>query len=166
MNRVRNLNTSRRSVIEYPDSRDECQAEILTLWHAEMMDQPEEAAEQRKACLLHRIQGAWISISGHRQAELLISGHHLTIHFNNGDIYMGPFTLGLAGRFTTLDVQIEEGPARYKGLAVLSICAFDGDTLVWCNAAPGELQRPTAFDDHNPHLLSLRFRHEDRVQPR
>jgi hypothetical protein len=79
---------------------------------------------------------------------------------------MGSFTLGAAGRLTTLEVRIDEGPVRHKGLSVLCVCELDGETMHWCNATPGEAHQPTAFDDHNPHLLCLRFRREHRAKAR
>lgn len=132
---------------------------------AEFSDEP-EPIERRLACELDRMQGAWTTVSGRRQAKLLISGQHLTIHFGDGDIYMGSFTLGTNGLRTTLDVYVEEGPSRHRGLPVLCICDLKGDTLRWCNASPGEAERPTAFDDHNPHLLCLIFRREHRADMR
>jgi len=128
-------------------------------------DEP-EPVERRLASDLDRLQGVWSTISGRRRAELLVSGQHLTVHFSDGDIYMGSFTLGTSGRLTTLDVRVEEGPSRHRGLPVLCICELDGDTLRWCNASPGETARPTAFDEHNPHLLCLMLRREHRTEVR
>jgi len=42
---------------------------------------------------LGALQGAWFSVSGRREAELLISGHHFAFRFADGDIYMGAFDL-------------------------------------------------------------------------
>lgn len=147
------------NLAEDSEPHDECDEDILTLWSAEFQDDP-GLVEPCPASHLDRLQGAWITISGKRQAELLIAGHHLTIHFGDGDIYMGSFTLGTSGRRMTLDVRVEEGPPRHQGLPVLCICELEGDTLRWCNATPGETVRPTAFDAHNPHLLCLIFRRE------
>jgi uncharacterized protein (TIGR03067 family) len=144
---------------------DESLEDVLTLWHAEDMDE-DEPAERRLACELDRLQGAWTTISGRRQAELLVAGQHLTVHFDGGDIYMGSFTLGKCGRLTTLDVRLEEAPCRHRGLSVRCICELQGDTLRWCNASPGETTRPTGFDEQNPRLLCLIFRREHRAEAR
>lgn len=129
-------------------------------------DPPPVEMEQRLASDLGRLQGAWTTVSGRRSAELLISGQHLTIHFQDGEIYMGSFTLGAAGRRTTLDVRIDEGPSRHRGLLTLCLCELQGDTLRWCNASPGNAERPLAFDEQNPHLLCLMLRREHRTEVR
>jgi len=115
---------------------------------------------------LERLQGAWITVAGQRQAELLFSGHHVTMHLGDGRIYMGTFTLGAPGRVASLDILVEEGPEKHRGLPVHCIYELDGDTLRWCNASPGRVEPPTAFDEHNPHLLCLMFRREHRANVR
>jgi uncharacterized protein (TIGR03067 family) len=105
------------------------------------------------------LQGAWLSVAGRRQAELLVSGDHLTVHFADGDIYMGRFTLG-EGRPATMDVRVEEGPPRDKGQVARCIWEVDGDTLRWCIASPGQLQRPARFDEADPRHLCLVFHRE------
>jgi uncharacterized protein (TIGR03067 family) len=158
-------NRPTRTAVEDPAPRDECLEDILTLWQAELMDEP-EPYDRRLTADLDRLQGAWTTIGGRRQAELLIAGQHLTAHFGDGDIYMGSFTLGTNGPLTTLDIRLEEAPARHRGLDVLCICELKGDTLHWCNASPGETERPTDFDDRNPHLLCLTLRREHRAEAR
>jgi uncharacterized protein (TIGR03067 family) len=135
------------------------------LWFADFWDEP-EPIERRQASDLERLQGAWTTVDGKRPAELLISGQHLTVHFRDGEIYMGSFTLSGLGKQLTLDVQIEEGPPKHRGQTVLCLCELEGDTLRWCNASPGMTERPSAFDDHNPHLLCLMLRREHRTDVR
>jgi uncharacterized protein (TIGR03067 family) len=135
------------------------------LWFADFWDEP-EPIERRLVCDLERLQGAWTTVEGKRPAELLISGQHLTVHFRDGEIYMGTFALGTSGKFVTLDVQIEEGPPRHRGQTVLCLCELDGDSLRWCNASPGIAERPGNFDNHNPHLLCLMLRREHRTDVR
>jgi uncharacterized protein (TIGR03067 family) len=106
------------------------------------------------------LQGAWISVVGRREAEFLVSGNHFTIHFGDGDIYMGSFTLGKGGRPRTMDVHIDEGPHGHKGLLALCIYEIDGDTFRWCTASPGQTARPTAFIEHEPRHLCLVFKRE------
>ena len=120
-------------------------------------------SERRLSSDLERLQGAWTTESGPRQVELLISGQHLTAHFGDGEIYMGSFRLGSAGRLTTLDVHIDEGPLKHRGQTVLCICELNGDTMHWCNASPGHAERPSVFDDQNSHLLCLMLRREHRT---
>jgi uncharacterized protein (TIGR03067 family) len=112
-----------------------------------------------------RLQGAWLSTTGPRQASLLISGNHFTIHFAVGDIYMGRFDLDTRIRPWAMVMFIEEGPARHKGQTALGFYQFDGDNLRWCTAGPGRDERPATFpaaDD--PHYLCLVFRREKGLE--
>jgi uncharacterized protein (TIGR03067 family) len=108
------------------------------------------------------LQGAWISIAGRRQAELLVSGSHFAVHFADGDIYMGSFTLGCDGWPCTMDLQIDEGPHRHKGQLALCIYELDGDLMRWCTASPGQPERPKTFAEEDPLHLSLVFQLEPR----
>lgn len=110
------------------------------------------------------LQGAWRAVSGRRPGELLISGDHLAVHFDDGSIYMGRFTLG-EGRPAKMDVLVEEGPPAHKGLKALCIWEVQGDTLRWCTASPGQPDRPAAFAEADPQHLCLEFRRE-HVAPR
>jgi uncharacterized protein (TIGR03067 family) len=112
------------------------------------------------------LQGAWKSVTGRRQAEFLISGNRFTIHFGDGDIYMGSFTLGKNGRTRTMDVRVEEGPNRHRGLIALCIYELDGDMMRWCTASPGQADRPLAFAEHDPQHLFLVFRREHQLGKR
>jgi len=114
----------------------------------------------RTPCGVEALQGGWLALGGRRQAEMLISGSRLTVHFDDGDIYMGSFTLGRSGRLETMDISIEEGPARHKGMSALAIYELDGHTLRWCTASPGQADRPAAFAEPDPLSLFLVFRRE------
>jgi uncharacterized protein (TIGR03067 family) len=151
-----------QNIVEDLGPLDEYNEDVLTAWYAEVSDVP-GPFEHRLACDLDQLQGAWMTIPGQRQTEMLIAGHQLAVYLGNGDIYMGTFTLGTSGPLTMLDVRVQEGPNRHRGLPVLCICKLKGDTLRWCSAFPGDSVRPTAFDNHNPHLLCLVFRREHRA---
>jgi uncharacterized protein (TIGR03067 family) len=112
---------------------------------------------------LRRIQGTWGTVAGRRPARFFVSGSHLTVHFADGDIYMGAFTLAEGTRPKAMDVRIEEGPDHHRGLTAHCIYELDGDTLRWCTATPGRAERPSAFDEHNPQLLCLILRREHRA---
>ncbi len=106
-----------------------------------------------------------MAVSGRRQATFLISGNLFTVHFADGDIYMGSFTIGSNGRFRTMDVHVEEGPHRHKGQRALCIYELDHDMLRWCTASPGQADRPGAFAETEPMHLCLVFRrHRPAVQ--
>jgi uncharacterized protein (TIGR03067 family) len=108
---------------------------------------------------LEVLQGAWAFVEGRREAEFLFSGSHFTVCFSDGTIYMGSFELDLASRPRVMKMQIEEGPARHRSLAALCIYEIIGDTLRWCTAGPGQLERPAAFPPaDDPRFLCLLFR--------
>jgi uncharacterized protein (TIGR03067 family) len=132
-----------------------------TLGHLE--DCWDEPGPSCKTADLERLQGAWTSMDGRRKAAFLLSGNRFAIHFANGDIYMGSFELGPAGRLRTMDVRIEEGPAQHRGQTALCIYEVKGDVLRWCTAGPGHGERPEAFPDGNDsHYLCLLFRREPK----
>src|SRR5262245_25967926 len=64
---------------------------------------------------LEALQGVWVSVAGRRAGLLLVSGSHFTVRFTEGDIYIGAFTLDPDARPKTMDMRIEDGPARHKG---------------------------------------------------
>jgi uncharacterized protein (TIGR03067 family) len=110
---------------------------------------------------LEVLQGAWVSIAGWRQAEMLISGSHLAVHFADGDIYLGSFSLDSSTHPRVMTVSIDEGPARHKGQQAQCIYEVVGDTLRWCTAGPGPSDPLTAFPDEDVrHCLCLKFRRE------
>lgn len=107
---------------------------------------------------LEALQGVWISVYGRRSAEFLICGHHFTIHFADGAIYMGTFVLDPGAWPKTMDARIEEGPAPHRDLTALCIYELQGEILRWCTAGPGQLERPSCFPTkEDPHYLYLVF---------
>jgi uncharacterized protein (TIGR03067 family) len=109
------------------------------------------------------LQGTWLFVEGRRKAELYVCGNHLTVHFADGDIYMGTFILNGDGIVGSIDVLIEEGPTRHRGRIALGIYEVQGDTLYWCTASPGPLDRPLSFHETTPDLLSMVFRRDPIV---
>jgi uncharacterized protein (TIGR03067 family) len=110
---------------------------------------------------LEELQGVWATVSGRRAAEFLIAGNRFTVHFRDGDLYMGVFDLDAAARPRTMAMRIEEGPARHRGQTTLCIYELDGDTLRWCAAGPGSDERPPAFPaEDDPRFLALALRRE------
>jgi uncharacterized protein (TIGR03067 family) len=123
-------------------------------------DEP-EAPEGEAGADLEELQGAWVSVSGRRPGEFLIAGSHFTIRFQDGTIYMGAFELGPGAWLKTMDMRIDEGPARHQGKTALCIYELAGGALCWCAAEPGKGERPGAFPpEDDPHYLVLRFRRE------
>jgi uncharacterized protein (TIGR03067 family) len=104
-----------------------------------------------------KLQGAWLFVSGRREAQLLVAGDHFTIRFKNGDIYVGTFQLDPTRHPRAMDMQIHEGPDRFKGKTALAIYEFDGDHLIWCPAVPGRLERLRAFppEEDTGHLCII-----------
>jgi len=130
--------------------------------HARLEDSWDEPAPGI-ACArstLERLQGAWLAVAGRRQAEFLIAGNRLAAHFADGEVYLGSFTLDHDGRHHVMDVLVEEGPGRHKGLVARGIYEVDGDVLRYCTALPGQEQRPRAFAEIDPLHLCLVFRRE------
>jgi uncharacterized protein (TIGR03067 family) len=121
-------------------------------------DEPAPSARPARPAVAEALHGAWQSIEGQRQADLIIAGDRLTIHFEDGDIYMGRFTVSANGRPRKMDVVVEEGPAQHRGLVALGIFEIDGEQLRWCTASPGQADRPAAFTQEHPRHLCMVFR--------
>jgi uncharacterized protein (TIGR03067 family) len=127
-------------------------------WLEDLWDEPTDSVPLVRGGP-EALQGAWLSVQGRRQAELLVQGDHLTVHFADGEIYMGRFTLG-GGRPATMDVSVEEGPPRHKGQLARCIWEVAGDTLYWCTASPGQAERPADFAENDAQHLCLVFHRE------
>jgi len=139
-----------RSVVNKPEAH----ARLEDVW-----DEPSPGIACARSAL-ERLQGAWLAVAGRRQAEFLIAGNRIAVHFADGDVYLGSFTLDHDGRHHTMDVLVEEGPPRHKGLTARCIYEVDGDVLRWCTASPGQEHRPAAFAETDPLHLCLVFRRE------
>jgi uncharacterized protein (TIGR03067 family) len=117
------------------------------------------AVENEVLTDLERLQGAWLSTGGRRQAEFIVSGYLFAVRFQDGDTYLGTFRLGPEQQPRAMDMLIDEGPARHRGKIARCIYELEDDTLRWCTGEPGAEERPAAFPPENaPKYLSLRFR--------
>ena len=113
---------------------------------------------------LEALQGAWYSVAGRREAELLVSGTRFAVRFADGDIYMGAFALDPAAVPKTMDMRIEEGPALHKGKTALCIYELESRTMRWCATSPGQSARLSAFPTEEvAQLLCLVFHREQPV---
>src|SRR5262249_891645 len=103
--------------------------------------------------------------SGKREAKLLISGEHFTMHFRNGDVYVGTFSLDAAAHPRAMDMTITEGPDAHRGKTSLAIYEFDGDHLIWCPAEPGREDPLRAFPGHEDCGLCIIFKRRKNGPP-
>jgi uncharacterized protein (TIGR03067 family) len=111
---------------------------------------------------LEQLQGVWVSASGRRAAELVISGYLYAFRFTDGDTYLGTFRLGPDDRPRTMDMRIDEGPARHRGKIARCIYVWEGELLRWCPAEPGTEERLAAFPPEEDHrYLLMTFRREE-----
>jgi uncharacterized protein (TIGR03067 family) len=119
------------------------------------------ATLQQHRAELAQLQGAWCSIAGRRQAELLIAGNLFTVKFHDGALYMGSLDIDLDETPHAMDMRIDEGPIKHKGRFARCIYELDGDTLRWCPGDPCTDERPSAFaDEQTGDGLCLVFRRE------
>jgi uncharacterized protein (TIGR03067 family) len=119
------------------------------------------AVENEVLTDLERLQGAWLSTDGRRQAEFIVSGYLFAVRFVDGDTYLGTFRLGPDQQPRAMDMLIDEGPAQHRGKIARCIYALEDDTLHWCAGEPGAEERPEAFPPENSRkYLSLRFHRE------
>jgi uncharacterized protein (TIGR03067 family) len=108
---------------------------------------------------LNALQGAWITAAGPRDCRLLVAGTRFALEFRDGDIYMGTFTVDADDDPRRMDMRIEEGPARHRGLTAYCIYQFDGGVLRWCPGRPGSATRLVRFPGvDDARYLSLVFR--------
>lgn len=110
---------------------------------------------------LDRLQGAWVSVLGRQEAILLVAGHHFTVRFGNGKVFVGTFRLDETARPRRMDMAIEHGSTKHVGKTALCIYELDEDALRWCPTEPGTTDRlagfPTVID---PKYLCLTFERE------
>jgi uncharacterized protein (TIGR03067 family) len=110
---------------------------------------------------LERLQGAWVSVAGRHDVELLIAGVNYAVHFKNGPVYMGTFRLDLSLDPKAMDMLVTEGPERHKWMTAQCIFELEGDLLRWCPTEPGRKERLTAFPpQHHPEYFCTVFRRD------
>jgi uncharacterized protein (TIGR03067 family) len=108
-----------------------------------------------------RLQGVWNFVTGRRKAQLFISGDHFTAKFSNGDVYLGTFEVDPTRKPKAMNMTVNEGPLKFKGVTAKAIYALDGEHLVWCPAEPGAAERPKAFPPtDSQEFLCIVFRRE------
>jgi uncharacterized protein (TIGR03067 family) len=118
-------------------------------------------AENEVLTDLERLQGAWASVAGRRDAEFIVSGYLFAVRFKDGDTYLGTFRLDSQQQPRAMDMRIDEGPAHHRGKMTRCIYELEGETLRWCAGEPGDEERPNAFPSENTRkYLCLRFRRE------
>jgi uncharacterized protein (TIGR03067 family) len=138
-----------------PKAGFECEDTDMT---AQALD---PAAENEVLTDLERLQGAWESVAGRREAEFIFSGYLFAVRFKDGDTYLGTFRLDPQQQPRTMDMRIDEGPAHHRGKMARCIYEVADDTLRWCTGEPGAEERPKDFPMENtPKYLSLRLRRE------
>jgi len=116
---------------------------------------------------LEHLQGAWSAVAGRRHARLLIAGHRYAFEIEEGDIYMGTLFLDDEENPRQMDMLIEEGPDKVKGLISLCIYHLDGDVMRWCPTKPGTDRRLRAFPSvDDQRYLSLVMKRAPRRRPR
>jgi uncharacterized protein (TIGR03067 family) len=131
--------------------------------HEHLEDCWDEPLSNHQPTDLDLLQGAWISISGRREARLLVAGNRFTIQFRDGDIYMGCIEVDSLTQPRGMNLTVEEGPAHHKHQAALGIYELQGDQLLWCTSGPGQKQRPPEFAaEDDPGCLCLMFQRETR----
>ena len=111
------------------------------------------------------IQGTWQAISmermgksmpGYEELELVIEGDTMTMNRGDKVMFKGNIKLDSSKKPKTLDMElVEDAPGRKKGQVSQGIYMIEGDTLKWCNAAPGVDDRPREFATHEEknHML-------------
>jgi uncharacterized protein (TIGR03067 family) len=110
---------------------------------------------------LERLQGTWLAVAGKKQAEFVFSDYLFAVRFADGETYLGTFRLNPEARPKTMDMRIDEGPARHRGKIARCAYELDGDTLRWCTGEVGAEERLTTFPAvEDPRYLSLVLRRE------
>jgi uncharacterized protein (TIGR03067 family) len=95
-----------------------------------------------------KLQGSWVVVSGRWRCRLCFAGHHFAVRFQNGDVYMGLYTVDPTRRPGGMDMTVEEGPEHLEhllGRTAFCLYELDGDTLRWCGNEPGSPERPSHF---------------------
>lgn len=98
---------------------------------------------------LQRLQGAWKSVEGRRNVQMIISGVHFKIRFNSQDVYEGTFRLDSTTLPRRMDAWIQKGPEEHRGRMSLCIYELESEMVLrWCAVEPGRNTRLSAFPDH------------------
>jgi uncharacterized protein (TIGR03067 family) len=109
----------------------------------------------------NRLQGTWIQVSGRWNCRISFAGHHFAIRFQNGEVYLGVYTVDPMCKPAAMDMTVEEGPEQYLGLTALCAYELDGDILRWCANEPGCEQRHPRFPaDGESKFPTLVFRRD------
>lgn len=92
-----------------------------------------------------KLQGTWIVASGRWKCQLLFAAHHFALRFQNGDVYLGVYTVEPTASPGAMDMTLEDGPEEYRGLTALCLYELEGDTLRWRPNEPGNPRRHPEF---------------------
>lgn len=122
---------------------------------------------------IDRLQGTWEKVyaeqiiklkKGFKKQRLVIEGDMLTSKRGDELDFKGRITLDPSKNPKTLDMELAEDAHGYKkGEISQGIYMIEGDTLKWCNAAPGADDRPEKFSNNveKNHIL-LVFKREKK----
>jgi len=112
-----------------------------------------------------KLQGTWQVVSGERMGKpipepekhkLVIEDDTLTIKRGDEVVFKGKVKLDPSKKPKTLDMELtEDAGGQKKGQVSQGIYLIEGDTLKWCNAAPGAEDRPKEYstNDKKNHML-------------
>ena len=115
---------------------------------------------------LEQLQGVWTSVSGRREAQLLVAGNLFAIRFLDGQVYMGALDLEPGESPREMMMRVDEGPLKHKGKFALCIYELEGDTLRWCPTEPGSDEQLTAFPEiEDGRYLCTVFQRQRPRQP-
>jgi uncharacterized protein (TIGR03067 family) len=122
-------------------------------------------SEEEEQVDLESLQGNWEKVyseqiiklnPGLKKQMLVIEGDMLTSMRGDELDFKGRITLDASKNPKTLDMELAEDAHGYKtGEISKGIYLIKGDTLKWCNAAPGADDRPTDFSNNveKNHIL-------------
>jgi uncharacterized protein (TIGR03067 family) len=106
-----------------------------------------------------KLQGTWQVVSAVRMGrplpeaerhKLVFEGDTLMIQRGDDVLFKGKVKLDPAKKPKSLDMELlEDAGGQKKGQVSLGIYVIEGDTLKWCNAAPGAEDRPQEFSSND-----------------
>lgn len=120
-----------------------------------------------------KLQGTWQMVSAERMGKpipdpekqkLVIEGDTLTSKLGDEVMFKGKIKLDPSKKPKTLDMEFTEDAQGYKkGQVSQCIYVIEGDTLKFCNAAPGVDDRPKEFstNEKKNHMLFV-FKREKK----